>query len=515
MFFRYGLFLVMFFAFFIILLALTNTAMGLYLAVMLGYGPPTIKDALILLGLYQWRRYLQRFHLGELSHYLEPLSRLTGGSVVLLQRLREIAERFIPHKKEKEEEASVDNEIPAESLDDKLKSVSDVDLSDLLDDESATIEMVAPQQELFDDDLVAALMAKGTEAWFMGEKHVETSILKLNHVMMKSGIFSAELDRRLRTARGSVDVTLAKTSMEELRDDCACYLTAQAEMTEQMKKRIDEFGELAHLAENIEYSNMEQAAQIETTINNIDRLNPENSEETATELLKELSKLRLARHRLRDQQEKAFLTVVRYENRMDMIVPQLFVDDTNGLRCRIGLEVTLLEWWKQKRQETRQICFALLDLVKFGDINDEQGIFIGNNAITYIGHLLEKNFSSQDLTGVYYGNCFFIVTVNMGLRKTVAEIEKIRQSLERTNFTAQGSQKPFSIRVTTVITEALPKHTDQEVMEMVEKLIVQAKKAGRGQTFLLDQGKLNPELEQVTSPNFSADYITVDLAADS
>ena len=252
-------------------------------------------------------------------------------------------------------------------------------------------------------------------------------------------------------------------------------------------------------------------SQIETTISNIDQMNPEDSEETIQKLIKELSKLRIARHRLRDQQEKSFLTVVRYENRMDTIVPQLFVDESTGLRGRIGLEVTLLDWWKQKRQETRQICFALLDLVKFDEVNDEHGIIIGDKLIKYLGRLLEKEFTSQDLTGVYYGNCFFIVSVNMGLRKTVSEVEKIRQGLERTTFTYQEGNNELSLQITAAVTEALPKHGDQDVMKTMDKIIIQAKKAGRNQTYLLDQSKLSPELEKVDSPNLGSDYITVDL----
>ena len=497
--------------FFIILLTFTNAVMGLYLAVLLGYGPPTMRDVLVLLGIHEWSHFRESFRSNSLQSLLSRFPQWGEKSFAFLNGLREIARRFL-QKKETIEEPVVEQD-PFEHLDELLKSVSEANVSDLLEDESSIIEVVAPQRELFDDHLANLLKAKGTEAWLMGDKHIETSILKLNHVIMKSGIFSAELDRRLRAARGTADEFLAKTSMEGLRDDCVNYLAAQAELTEKMKKRIDEFGELSYLAEEIEYSNMEQAAQIETTISNIDRMNPENPEDTVTLLLKELSKLRLARHRLRDQQEKGFLTMVRYENRMDMIVPQLFVDEISGLRCRIGLEVTLLEWWKQKRHETRQICFTLLDLVKFGEVNDEHGIIIGNKVIAYMGDLLEKEFTSQDLTGVYYGNCFFIITVNMGLRRTVAEVEKIRQGLERTNFTYAKKNHPFTLKATSVVTEVLPKHTDQDVMKLVEKLIDQAKKAGRGYTYLLDQGKLNPELEKANPPDLGMDYISVDLDA--
>ncbi len=481
----------------IILLTLTNMAMGLFLAVELGYGPPTLRDALALLGFHDLVRSVK--------------SGVSGGNTSVRELFRGLVGKIFKKKETVAASTEEQSQTPALNVEEMLKSVSEASVSDLLDDESDEIEMVAPLRELFDDDLATVLMDKGTEAWLMGEKHVETSILKLNVVMMKSGAFAAELDHRLRVARGCADATLANNSMTELRDDCTNYLTAQAEVTEQIQKRIDEFGELSYLAEEIEYANMEQAAQIETTISNIDQMNPEESEATVQKLLKELSKLRIARHRLRDQQEKAFLTVVRYEDRMDTIVPQLFVDEATGLRCRIGLEVTLLDWWKQKRQETRQICFALLDLTKFGEINDEYGIKTGDKVIKYLGRQIENEITSQDLAGVYYGNCFFIVTVNKGLRKTVSDVEKIRQGLERTNFTCDEGNNHFSLEITSAVTEALPKHTDQEVMKLMEKSILQAKKAGRNHTYLLDQSKLTPELEKVDSPNLGMDYITVDL----
>ena len=397
------------------------------------------------------------------------------------------------------------------NLEEMLRSVSEANVSDLLDDDSEEIEMVSPLQEMFDDDLVSALMDKGTESWLMGEKHVESSILKLNVVMMKSGKFSADLDSRLRKTQGSADGSFVKKCINELKDDCKNYLEVQATVTEQIQKRIDEFGELSYLAEDIDYANMEQSAQIETTISNIEHLDTNQPQETIQKLLKELSKLRVARHRLRDQQEKAFLTVSRYENRMDTVAQQLFIDEITGLRSRIGLEVTLYDWWKQKRQESRQICFGLVDIVKFGDANDEHGITICDKVIKYLGRKIESELPSHDLTGIYYGNCFYVVTVNMGLRKTVSELEKIRQGLERATFTYNGGNNTFSLAVTCAVTEALPKLTDQQVMKTVESTLAVAKKEGRNQTYMIDQSKLDVVPEKISSPNLGSDYITVDL----
>ncbi len=476
--------------FFLLLITLLNIALGCYAAIELGYGPPSLKETLALLG--DWREL--RGLWGNLGEY------------------RNLLQRLIPKRgREKQADAVEETQAPPLDLEEMLRSVSEANVADLLEDDAEDIAMVAPLQELFDDDLVSALMEKGTEAWLMGEKHVETSILKLNVVMMKSGKFSADLDSRLRRSVGTADAPFVKRCMAELRDDCKNYLESQASMTGQIQKRIDEFGELAYLAEDIDYANMEQSAQIETTISNIDQLSPANPEEAVQKLLKELSKLRVARHRLRDQQEKAFLTVVRYEERLDTIPHQLYIDEATGLRGRIGLEVTLVDWWKQKRQENRQLCFALIDLAKFGEVNDEQGITVGDKVIKYFGGILEKDFTSQDISGIYYGNCFLVVTVNMGLRKTVSEIEKIRQSLERTTFTYQEEAGKFSLEVTCGVTEALPDQSEKDVCKALESTLAAAKKAGRNHTFLLEQDKLNPAPEKVASPNLGSEYLTIDL----
>lgn len=483
----------------VFLLVLTNTALGLFVAIELGYGPPTFVIAVRQLGLSQPGQLVQGL--------VEPVYYFFYSLIARLTRKREaVVVEDEPLEEPEIEEPSRNIDVEA-----MLKSVSEANVSDLLDDESEEIEMVVPLKELFDEDLVSALMDKGTEAWLMGEKHVETSILKLNVVMMKSGVFSANLDNRLRSTKDAT-ADQVKGFMQELRDDCTNYLTSQAEITAQIQKRVDEFGELSHLAEDIDYANMEQAAQIETTISNIDSMKPaDNPGETLQKLIKELSKLRVARHRLRDQQEKAFLTVVRYENRLGTVSPQLYLDETVGVRGRIGLEATLADWWKQKRQHSRQICMALLDFVHFSETNDENGIMICDKVLRFIGKKLDSAFTSQDLTGVFSGNCFFIVTTNQGLRKTISDVEKIRQTVARQHFHYNKSEKQFTVGMTGVVVEAVPAKTDHELLQSAEKMLLQSKKKGRNRLYMVDQSSLTTEPELVESPSLAIEHVIVDL----
>ena len=488
---------------FILLLSsiLTSIAAGFYAAILLGYGPPTVRDAASLLVDPQWRNSV-RDSLRNISRSsLWNVLRDTLGSVIGRIRLPWTVSISL---KSAEPEEDDDPVIPSTkgTVEDIIQQITSADLSDLLEDESDALSQLAPMQELFDDDLASILLERGTAAWLMNEKHVETSIMKLNIAMMKSGRFAADLDFRLRTMRGKATPDVVKQCLNDLRDDCRNYLEALATTTEQMIKRLDEFGELKYLAEEIDYANMEQSAQIETTISNLDRLNVEPSpEEAVTRLLKELASLRIARHRLFDMHEKATIKIVLYEDRLETVPHQLFFGETTGLRSRIGLDATMFDWWKQKRQEKRQLTFCLLDFVDFGALNDEHGILVCDRIIRALGKSLEKTFDPLDLVGVFSGNCFLVATTNIGPRKTITEIERIRQRGEKTTYRYNDGAGSVRVRLTCAITEALATQSADEVVKNLERTLAAAKKAGRNHTFQYDAARLNPVAEKIDAPN--------------
>lgn len=491
-----------FFVFIYILLSLiVNATLGAYLAIMLGYGPPTINDAKeMLIGLFKPDQFA----------FILAFPALILGKITALKDWR-------PWKREETvpEEAAPEpanpDEISQAQLDDMLQEMQSADIQAFFDDHDEEVEMVSPLQELFDDDLANVLMDSGTEAWLMNEKNVETSILKLNTVMMKSGRLAASLDKMLRDSRGHAGLELVESCRDQLREDCENYLETQAGITERIQKQVDEFGELKYIAEEVEYSNMEQAAQIETTVSNLNHMSMGDPEDGVNVIIKELSKLRVARHSLRDEQEKAFLTVSRYEKRLDTINQSLFYDELIGIRGRIGLEIATFHWWKQNRQQQRQLTFALIDLVGFGNLNDEHGISVCDALLKHLGRSWEKMFDPQDIVAVYNGNRFMVATVNLGVRKTITEIEKLRQQLERTEFTYNDKSSSFTVQATCALTEALPNHSDTDVFKAVEGVLKAAKKAGRNHTFYLDQKSLAPKPEPIEPPNFGAAYITVEL----
>ena len=220
------------------------------------------------------------------------------------------------------------------------------------------------------------------ENWNLNEKFIETSVLKLNIAMMKSGVRCTEIDTELRAVRGHTDAETIQRALALLKEDCETYLAEQSEAATKFSDRIGELGELRSLGEEIEMTNMQQASQIETTLSNLANMDFTSDLEAANaRLITELKSLRLARHMLRDNQEAAFLAIARYENRLDKIESRLFNDPLTNIPNRIGLEVTLHEWWAEKKHATKPITATLYDVDEFGLLNEAHGPRIGDRAV--------------------------------------------------------------------------------------------------------------------------------------
>lgn len=391
-----------------------------------------------------------------------------------------------------------------------LKQLMSMPLEQMLDDEpdeEMDVEMYDDMEGQSDEEDAPELLApEATQNWDLNEKYIETSILKLNIAMIKSGVKATELDTRLRACRGRTDLATIRKCLRELKEDCETYLDEQAEAADRFRERIGELGELSVLGEETEMANLEQAAQIETTLSSLEKMDFESDLELGNRrLLGELSNLREARHKLRDYQDVAFLAIARYHNRMDRIEKRLYNDPLTKLYNRIGTEATLWQWWEQGRHKSREMNAALFDLDHFGRINEVHGSLIGDRILCQLAGFIRKQVGKTDLVGRFAGQRFLVVMLNIGPRTATKNAETIRQSIEKITF-MKGQQEIY-VTVCGGLTEVSPQDTWQALFQRLEEALREAKKTGPNRSFFHN----GEEPEAIDSPNFGAQDVAVEI----
>ena len=461
------------FLLFTAVIAIANLIVGFAVAMRLGYGPPTLHEGWTALTTYS------------------------------AQPTRVAPARHAPREAETEDFAT-------EAIEEMFEGLVAAPIEDMLEDEPDDDFDFAPEEEAFDDDTELRDAPESPEMWFLNDKYVETSLMRLNLVMMKSGVRATELDARLRAIRGQADAATVRACLDQLREDCESYLAEQEEAAERFRQRSDELGELSHIAEDIELDSLQQAAQIETTLHNLDEIDLDDDLNGAVErLLGELCHLRGARHTLRDNLESAFLTIARHEDRLDSVEEQLFHDELTGLRGRIGLETAAWQWWHQGRHANRQISVGIFDVDDFRAFNEKHGSAAGDALLKHLAKLLEQNSSRGSLVGRFSGQQFMIFSIDTGPRTAIKSFEFIRQSLERTRLNILDDQ--VTVTVSVGITEATAEDTDRSVVERAMSTLRAAQAGGANCSFLTDPKVLDPSPELVEAPSLGAEYVEVTL----
>lgn len=457
------------------LIALLNLCLGFVAAIHLGYGPPSVAAA--------WQVWLGQGHVvANCSVPSADVGDLDMGNLSI---------------SDEDLGALLDEDPEDDILDDAMR-----------DDEPLANE--SSRKENSDDDGTEVLFDPNSpENWDLNDKFVETSVLKLNIAMLKSGARTMEIDSRVRACADEPDLETIRACVALLKEDCESYLAEQEEASDKIRDRLEEFGDLKSLAEDIDLSNMEQAAQIETTLNNLAFMDLESDlEEACLRLIEELSNLREARHKLRDGQNVVFLKIAHSEGRIDKIHKPLFNDSLTGVRSRVGLETTIIEWWKSGKQKSRQMNAALFDMDLFGDFNKLHGPSIGDKALADIAQFMDNQIGSGDLLGRHAGQRFLLITLDKGPRAATKDAEFLRQSVERTEFQTDGIA--FNLTMCGGYTEIKPEDTPETFLERLEMSLKKAKAEGPNQAFSHD----GREPEIVESPDLRAKNRTVKLTRD-
>ncbi|WP_237564798.1 GGDEF domain-containing protein [Blastopirellula marina] len=298
-----------------------------------------------------------------------------------------------------------------------------------------------------------------------------------------------EIDNQLRGMAESPDSGLMEVLTVELEDLNREWLNKQAEAANTLDSNGDSLGEYSDIGSLLGTVLMEQAAQIETTISNIEHL--DLSTEPADgrrRLMQEISRLIDLAHDLRDKMQETLLTILRAERRLAEVDRKMQFDGLTKLHNRNGLEVVFYEWWRADIRRERIVSVALLDIDNLRKINERLGAEAGDRLLAEFGRLLGELIRKDrgfDIVCRATGQQFIIFFGDTGPRNATSSVERIRQTLESTIFNLDGEE--VAMMVSIGVAEVGADDTTTKVIKRLEKATRVAKKNGRNCT-VIDEG---------------------------
>lgn len=294
------------------------------------------------------------------------------------------------------------------------------------------------------------------------------------------------VDDYVRACLDDPDVETISRCVEALKRANEDYLERQGSATDYLSNRQDSLGELAEIGQQLEDVLMDQAAQIETTVSNLDVLDFEsNIGAGCRRLILEICKLLDSTHLLRDNIHESLLAVALAEDRLEVLQERMQRDALTGFLNRSGLEVLIRKWWRDDPNHSREASVALVDIDFFHLVNEEHGATIGDKVLHSFGQLLDDTIRKDrgyDVITRFDGQGFLIFFGDTGPRNATSGVERVRQMSEESSF--EFADREIQIKFSAGVTDVRENDTVRTLVKRARKALRQAKRGGRNRTYL-------------------------------
>jgi diguanylate cyclase (GGDEF)-like protein len=155
-------------------------------------------------------------------------------------------------------------------------------------------------------------------------------------------------------------------------------------------------------------------------------------------------------------------------------------DTLTGLTNRHFFEKHILVEAARSRRERQPLTIALLDIDNFKSVNDKYGHQCGDDCLVAFADTLKKVVKRpSDLLSRFGGEEFVVLlpnTTNDGAHKV---LEKFRQAIENLIVKTHGNSLQFTVSAGVTSRVIVSDNEHEKMIAFADKLLYQAKKAGR------------------------------------
>ncbi len=154
-------------------------------------------------------------------------------------------------------------------------------------------------------------------------------------------------------------------------------------------------------------------------------------------------------------------------------------DPLTNLFNRRYLNETLSREFYRIARENNSLCFAILDLDHFKNLNDTYGHETGDEVLKYFATLLINHVRGSDIACRFGGEEFALVFINTTIDKIMPSLENIRKEIENAKIYVHN-QLIHSVTTSIGVAQAPEQgNTVQDIIKAADIALYQAKNAGR------------------------------------
>jgi len=335
-----------------------------------------------------------------------------------------------------------------------------------------------------------------------GESHVQLQqgLLRLLNMLMDStGELLAE-DRWIGVQIDKLRETIAKPLDLQVIEQAAHYLEEITQRQETVKRSLSEAKStlkqmIAALITNID-------GLSDTTGEYQDKLEQYSDKISKTEDIGVLNKLLgLIMEETRQMQKDAlsyrndFLAaqaeVSSAQNKINQLEAELHQmgekvheDHLTGILNRRGLDNAFEREASRSARHQVSLCFALLDIDNFKQLNDTHGHKVGDDALVYLVESIKETTRPEDIVSRYGGEEFVILLPNTRIDEAVQVLSRIRRNLTKKFFLNEN--KRILITFSAGVAQFQTGESQEDVFKRADEALYRAKKGGKNQIVMAE-----------------------------
>ena len=207
-------------------------------------------------------------------------------------------------------------------------------------------------------------------------------------------------------------------------------------------------------------------------------------------IFRDITRLKETEAQLRNAYSQLEEQMMEIQGLQHILHEQAIRDALTGLHNRYYLKETLGREFARAEREGYPVCFILIDIDRFKNINDTHGHATGDVVLQHLSNQLKKLTRSGDIVCRYGGEEFLLVLPNTTIEVAAQIAERLRSAFQELNFIENGHEirATISLGISEFPTDG---RTETKVLEKADKALYAAKHNGRNQVMLWSEIKEN------------------------